>query len=58
MKKMKAVSVFLLTLFRELADENAYQRYLIRHGRAPSRLEWQRFIDGHWQRKFVRPKCC
>jgi uncharacterized short protein YbdD (DUF466 family) len=49
---------FLLTLLRELADENAYQRHLRTHHRDPSPEEWRRFCDERLRAKYARAKCC
>jgi hypothetical protein len=48
----------VLTLLRELADENAYQRHLQAHGRVHSADEWRRFLDERLARKFAQGKCC
>jgi hypothetical protein len=45
-------------LLRQIADENAYQRYLSVQGRAHSGEEWRRFCDQHFARKYARSKCC
>jgi len=48
----------VLAILRELADENAYQRYLQAQGREHSAIEWRRFLDDRLARKFARAKCC
>ena len=48
----------LLALLRELADENAYQRYLVRRGASASPQEWRRFSNARLAARFERPKCC
>jgi hypothetical protein len=48
----------VLTLLREIADENAYQRHLQAHGRVHSAQEWRRFLDERLARKFAQGKCC
>lgn len=55
---MKAFLEGLLTLLREIADENAYKRHLTAHGRAHSPEEWRRFLDERLARKFAQGKCC
>ena len=45
-------------ILKELADENAYERYLRFHGLEHSPREWRRFSDEKMRAKFVRPKCC
>ncbi len=48
----------LLTLLREISDENAYQRYLAAHNRPHSAEEWRRFSDARLQSKYQQAKCC
>ena len=55
---MKAVWAILAGILRELADENAYQRYLAVHRRKHSREEWKRFCDERLGAKYSRAKCC
>jgi hypothetical protein len=47
-----------MTLLREIADENAYERHLRAHGRVHSAQEWRAFIDERLARKFAQGKCC
>ena len=53
----RAGSLFV-ALLRELADENAYQRYLAVRGVAASPEEWRRFSSARLAARFERPKCC
>jgi hypothetical protein len=53
---MKRIGRLILSLLRELADENAYKRYL--NGRPPSGQEWRRFSDRRHRAKYARAKCC
>jgi hypothetical protein len=48
----------LLALLREIADEGAYNRYLIAMRRAHSPEEWRRFSERRLRAKYARPKCC
>ncbi len=48
----------LLAILRELADENAYQRYLSARGLAPSAQAWRCFSNARLAARFERPKCC
>jgi hypothetical protein len=48
----------ILALLRELADENAYQRYLASEGRTHSGAEWRRFSEKRMGAKYARAKCC
>lgn len=58
MNWIRHASFLFRELLRELSDENAYRRYLVRCGRSHSREEWRRFSDLRLQAKYVRPKCC
>jgi hypothetical protein len=55
---MKRAAQVFWSLLRELADENAYQRYLAAHGRNPSAEEWRRFSEERLRAKYARAKCC
>lgn len=58
MKRLSRFWKLALALARELADENAYQRHLVAHGRAHSGEEWRKFCDERLCAKYMRPKCC
>jgi hypothetical protein len=49
---------FLLSLLREIGDQNAYARHLAAHGRAHSGAEWRRFSDERFRAKYQNAKCC
>ena len=55
---MKTFWTTLVSLLREIGDENAYQRHLEVHARLHSADEWRRFSDERLARKFARAKCC
>ena len=55
---MRAFLQGVLTLLRELADENAYERHLRAHARTHSAEEWRRFCDQRLRAKYARAKCC
>jgi hypothetical protein len=55
---MKRLGRLILALLRELADESAYERYLVTQGRSHSREEWRKFSDRRLQSKYARAKCC
>ena len=55
---MKAFWRGILALLREIADENAYERHLRQSGRGHSAIEWRRFCDERFARKYERAKCC
>jgi len=58
MNALRKLLVAVTNLAKELADENAYARYLKATGRQPSREEWCRFSDVRLRRKFQNGKCC
>ena len=55
---MRRAMQLLMSLLRELADENAYQRHLAAHGLEASAEEWRRFTDERLRAKYARAKCC
>ena len=55
---MKRFARLILSILRELADENAYQRHLAAHGRTHSAEEWRRFSEERLRAKYARAKCC
>lgn len=58
MSKLRRFGNLALALLRELADENAYRRYLDVHGREHSGDEWRRFSEERLRAKYARAKCC
>jgi len=55
---MKRIGRLVLSLLRELADENAYTRHLQAHGCEHSPAEWRRFSEERLRAKYARAKCC
>jgi len=55
---MRRFGKLLTALLRELADENAYQRHLARHGRKHSAAEWRHFCEHRLRAKYAQAKCC
>ncbi len=45
MSRLRRFGQLAMALLRELADENAYQRHLLAHGRKASGDEWRRFSE-------------
>ena len=45
-------------VMREIADENAYERYLAWHGTTRSPEEYRRFAEHRLGAKYKRAKCC
>jgi len=58
MRMARRAGRLLLALLRELADQNAYQRYLAARGVAHSAAEWRRFSNHRLAARFGSPKCC
>lgn len=48
----------VLSILRELGDENAYRRHLKVHGRSHSPEEYRVFQREHFKAKYQRAKCC
>ena len=48
----------VLSILREIGDENAYARHLASRGVAPSKAEWRLFSEERMKRKYMRAKCC
>lgn len=55
---MKTFFRFVISLLRELGDENAYARHLRSHGRMHSDGEWRHFQDERLRSKYQSAKCC
>jgi hypothetical protein len=58
MSRLRAFGRIIMSLLREIGDENAYARHLAAHMRPHSRAEWQRFSDERMRAKYARAKCC
>lgn len=48
----------LISLARELSDQNAYARYLKQSGQQHSPQVWRAFSDQRYRRKYQNAKCC
>jgi hypothetical protein len=48
----------LWAVLREIADENAYSRYLASRGLVASRESWRDFSEQRMGAKYRKPKCC
>ncbi len=55
---IRRAGTLVLALLRELADQNAYERHLRRHGVPHSGHEWRRFSEERLRAKYSRAKCC
>lgn len=58
MSRLRKAARLLLELLRELADESAYQRYLVARGATASPEQWRRFSNARLAARFGRPRCC
>jgi predicted secreted acid phosphatase len=58
MMRLRKFGTLILDLLRELADENAYRRYLAAHGRPHSGEEWRKFSEERLRAKYLRARCC
>jgi hypothetical protein len=58
MKAIRRFGGLVMGLLRELADENAYRRHLLAHGRPHSGKEWRKFCEERLGARYRRPKCC
>ena len=55
---MKRFFRLLLAALREIFDESAYQRFLVREGLPASRVSYAAFLREHEVGKVRRPRCC
>lgn len=55
---MRAFFRIVLSILREIGDENAYRRHLLHHGAGASGEEWRKFSDERMRAKYARAKCC
>lgn len=58
MKQIRKLGHLVVGLLRELADENAYHRYLEMYGLIHSPATWRAFADERAKMRYSRPKCC
>jgi hypothetical protein len=58
MKSVRELGARILAVLREIGDENAYSRYLAKHGLEPSPANWREFFEEQMDRKYRKPKCC
>lgn len=55
---LKRTGTVLLSVFREIFDESAYQRFLSRTQMTSSRQAYSAFRAEHDALKACRPRCC
>jgi hypothetical protein len=58
MKKIQLFFQLLLTTLREILDENAYQRFLLRTSNSPSVESYSKFVHERDAAMAKRPRCC
>ena len=58
MKELRRFGRIILSILREIADQNAYARYLAYHGLTHSPAEWRRFTERRFKVKYGKAKCC
>ena len=58
MSAIRRAGRLLLELLRELADQNAYQRYLAARGVEHSPEAWRHFSNHRLAARFGQAKCC
>ena len=56
--RLKAILEVLLATMREIFDENAYARYLVRTGASPSRASYAGFLEERRAAELRRVRCC
>ena len=58
MKYARLFSQVLLATLREIFDENAYQRFLVRTGKVSGVKSYGEFLREREAAMATRPKCC
>jgi len=48
----------IMATLREIFDENAYARFLVRHSLQPSRAAYNEFLRENSRARERRPRCC
>ena len=57
-KKLREVTGLIIAVMREIFDESAYERFLLRQKTVSSREAYAHFLREHAFAKARRPKCC
>ena len=55
---LRAALQLVCAILREIFDESAYHRFLLRRGLQPSAATYADFRAEHEQAKSLRPRCC
>ncbi|HLJ87364.1 MAG TPA: hypothetical protein VKZ53_11115 [Candidatus Angelobacter sp.] len=58
MKYLRSFFTLFLATLREVFDENAYQRFLLRTSGAPSTQSYREFMQEREGSMAKRPRCC
>ena len=58
MKALSHLGHLILSILREIADQNAYARHLAYHDVQHSAAEWRRFTEHRLRMKYGQAKCC
>jgi hypothetical protein len=58
MRPLRSFLKVVLATLREIFDENAYQRFLLRTGRVASRSSYHDFIRERNAEIVRKPRCC
>lgn len=58
MKRLRSFLQVLLATLREIFDENAYQRFLVRTGRTASVESYRVFMHEREAGMAHKPRCC
>jgi hypothetical protein len=58
MKRVAGSLRLLISTLREIFDESAYERFLLRHNLARSRATYLQFLREQELTKARRPRCC
>jgi hypothetical protein len=58
MKRIQTFFQVVLTTLREIFDENAYQRFLLRTSSVPSVESYSNFVRERDAAMSKRPRCC
>lgn len=58
MSSLRRIAATLLRVMREIFEESAYERFLLRHRLVSSRESYKQFLREAETVKARRPRCC
>jgi hypothetical protein len=58
MKRLRDLAGLIVSTLREIFDENAYARFLIRKGKSSSAITYSEFVREQEDSRARRPRCC